>query len=166
MNKNRFAHLSKLFGKATDEDEEKKDHQAIEDDEEKDEEAEEEERKESKAEDSDQDDEDEEKAEEEESPEAKKARKAENKRCAAIFASPHAANNVSMAAQLAFETRLSSKEAIGVLATAPLPSTLVALDDRMRGVKNPQVGSDASVQKDRSASTAMIDVYNKVKGKK
>ena len=169
MSKSRFAHLFPFAkAKATDDEEEKKNHQALEDDEEKEEEELEdgEEKKETDAENTDEDGE-EEKAEEEESPEARKARKAENKRCAAIFASPHAANNVGLAAHFAFETRMSAKEAISALALASsgtYASKVTTLDQRMLGVKNPQVGSDVPAAKDNSVASQMMAVYDKVKG--
>ena len=165
MSKSRFAHLSKLFSKATDDEEEKENAQAVEDEEEKEDEEEAEDEKETNAENSD-DEEDEEKAEEkaeeDESPEAKKARKAENSRCAAIFASPHAANHTGMAAHFAFETRMSAKEAIAALALVPNAAPKAkTLDERMQGVKNPRVGSEAPAVQDQSVATRMIEVYKK-----
>lgn len=150
MSLNRFAHLLGFGAKASDEDEKK----------EKARRAEEEEQEEQAEEDEEED---------KESDEVKKGRKAENKRCAAIFASHYAAGNVGMAAHLAFETRMSASEAIGVLKMAGAsvqPASKIALDQRMQAVLRPQVGVDAPTAQDQSVAAKMMAVYNNVKGKK
>jgi hypothetical protein len=61
-------------------------------------------------------------------------RTAERKRCRAIFASPAAAGQPHLAAQLAFDTRMSAKEALGVLSAASAGAPARgrrSLDDRM-----------------------------------
>ena len=45
---------------------------------------------------------------------AASARRRERSRCAAIFASKHAVNNVPLAASLAFETTMTRGEAIAI----------------------------------------------------
>jgi hypothetical protein len=52
----------------------------------------------------------------------KSGRIAERKRLAAIFDHPQAAANVGLAVQLAFHTRLSSPEAVGILALSQATS--------------------------------------------
>lgn len=69
------------------------------------------------------------------------------KRCATIFQSKHAAGNVALAAQLAFNTRMSADEAIGVMAAAssgPAAPRASSLRERMSAERPPVVGPDAS----------------------
>lgn len=66
---------------------------------------------------------------------AARARRRERARCAAIFASPHAARNPQMAAQLAFNTTMPRSEAIAVLSAA---SSSTAVSGRQE--RNPQLG--------------------------
>ncbi|MEC5321118.1 hypothetical protein VSX61_19620 [Brenneria populi subsp. brevivirga] len=137
----------------TDADEDEKDDpDAEEDDDEKD------------AEDDDGDDEDDSKAK-------KSGRRAERQRCARIFGSKHAAANPALAASLAFNTGMSSKAAIQVMASSgasPAPAR-VTLDQRMAGVKNHQLGVDAKpADKSTKAglAAAMTSLYSKTKGGK
>lgn len=70
------------------------------------------------------------------------------KRCAAIFQSKHAAGNVALAAQLAFNTRVSADEAIGLMAAAaatgaPAPRT-TGLRERMSAERPPVVSPEAA----------------------
>ncbi|MEC5343666.1 hypothetical protein ABRZ24_13785 [Brenneria populi] len=103
---------------------------------------------------------------------AKKAgRRAERQRCAKIFGSKHAAANPALAASLAFNTGMSSKAAIQVMAssgTSPAPAR-VTLDQRMASVKNHQLGVDAKPA-DKSTKSglaaAMSSLYSKTKGGK
>jgi hypothetical protein len=67
---------------------------------------------------------------------ASAARGRERARCAAIFASPHAAANVALAASLAFETTLTRKEALAVLQTQPVR----AAPGAGREARNPSLG--------------------------
>ncbi len=101
---------------------------------------------------------------------AKAARLAERARCAAIFSSPYAAGQPHVAAQLAFQTNMSSKEAIGVLqATAsdrPAQEASTAaprkeakgggLRERMAGTDNPDVGADTGVQAPSSFAAKVL----------
>lgn len=76
---------------------------------------------------------------------------AANKRARAIFASPAAAGRPDLAAQLAFETTMTSAEAIGVLgmASASTATRGRSLDDRMAGRREarPGAGTGASGEK-------------------
>lgn len=175
MSLSKFAHLLGISAKASEEDEDKK-VQKAEDDEkedEKDEKAEEEEepksKKSNKAEDEQDDtsaEEDDSSDDEDESPDAKKARAAENKRCAAIFASPHAAHNVGLAAHLAFETRVGAAEAIRMMQlSAGGASRKTLLDQRMQSLDSPKLGQDTQ-RKSASTADQMKAIYNRVKGKK
>lgn len=69
-----------------------------------------------------------------------KARRREQARCAAIFASKAAAGNPALAANLAFKTRMSRKEALAVLESTPAASAPGA----GRASRNPNVGTGAS----------------------
>lgn len=178
MSLSKFAHLLGISAKASEEEEEDKKVQKAEDDEKEDKNDEDKEDPESKKsnkvedeqddtsaeeDDSSDDDEDE---DEDEKDDAKKARAAENKRCAAIFASSHAARNVGLAAHLAFETRVSAAEAIKMMQfSAGGTSSKTLLDRRMQSLDAPKLGQDVQ---HKSASTAdqMKAIYNRVKGKK
>lgn len=180
MSLSRFAHLLGVKAKASEDEEDKKVKKAEEEEkedeqdeqEEQGEEEEEPKSKKSKAE----DEQDEPEAEEDdtsddddekESPDAKKARVAENKRCAAIFASSHAARNVGLAAHLAFETRVSATEAIKMMQlSAGGASSKTLLDQRMQSLSAPRLGQDAQHKHASSTADQMKAVYNRVKGKK
>lgn len=103
----------------------------------------------------------------------KKGRRAERQRCAAIFGSKHAAKNQALAASLAFNTGMSSKDAINVMATSGsvnvvAPPRRQSLDERMRG-NSPHIGPDANnVDKGtpQALASSMTSLYNKMKGKK
>lgn len=100
----------------------------------------------------------------------KKGRKAERDRCAAIFASQHAAGRPSLAASLAFNTNMPAKAAIGVLASSALETKpgRRSLDERMEQVKNVKIGPDGSPE-GKSVSAVVnkaTALYNQAKGKK
>lgn len=67
----------------------------------------------------------------------------ENKRCAAIFSAAAAGARPDIAAQLAFSTRQSAAEAIGVLNAAATPLGRGGLDGRMAGRDDPKPGAGA-----------------------
>jgi hypothetical protein len=67
----------------------------------------------------------------------------ERARCGAIFASPAAAANVGLAAELAFKTDLSAKQAIAVLEKAPAASRGAS---PQRSARNPALGAGGSTQ--------------------
>ncbi|OOG61441.1 hypothetical protein B0E46_15810 [Rhodanobacter sp. B04] len=134
------------------EDDKKKDDEAkkAEDDKKKDDEA-----KKARKEAGEEDDEDDEKDDKEDDEKesrrgrAKSARRRERSRCAAIFASPSAAGIPHVAANLAFNTNMSRKEAIAVLQSVAVsqPQPIMAvtrssLAERMSGQSVPQVGLD------------------------
>jgi hypothetical protein len=71
------------------------------------------------AEDDDEDEEERQDDADDRDPKARAARKRERARCAAIFGSKHAAGRVAAAANLAFNTKMTASQAIGVLKTLP-----------------------------------------------
>jgi hypothetical protein len=69
---------------------------------------------------------------------AAQARRREQARCAAIFASPAAARNPVLAANLAFKGRMPRREAVALLEGTPAPA---AASHESRASRNPQVGA-------------------------
>lgn len=133
-------------------------------------------RKAKKAEDDDDDADaegDEEDAEDDdENKDVKKGRRAERKRCARIFGSKAAAGRPDMAAHLAFNTRMSSSEAISTLkamgAVQP-PTQRASLDSRMRAEQQVRISPDAQAPAAGSAAALaqqMTGLYNSNKGAK
>lgn len=116
--------------------------------------------------------EDDEDAEEDENRDVKKGRRAERKRCAAIFGSKHAAGRPDMAAHLAFNTRMSAREAIDTLATmgavAPQPQGRKSLDARMRESEQARLGPDGD--KPGTGKNALVSkmtsLYDTARGNK
>lgn len=102
----------------------------------------------------------------------KKGRRAERKRCARIFGSKAAAGRPDMAAHLAFNTRMSSSEAISTLKAmgAVQPATQRAsLDSRMRAEQQVRISPDAQAPVRGSADALvqqMTSLYNSNKGAK
>lgn len=115
---------------------------------------------------------DDEDAEEDENCDVKKGRRAERKRCAAIFGSKHAAGRPDMAAHLAFNTRMSAREAIDTLATvgavAPQPQGRKSLDARMRESEQARLGPDGD--KPATGKNALVSkmtsLYDTARGNK
>ena len=68
------------------------------------------------------------------------ARARERARCAAIFASPAAARNPVLAANLAFSTDMSRKQSLALLEATPAPA---ATGNPGRASRNPNVGAGA-----------------------
>lgn len=68
---------------------------------------------------------------------AAQARVREQARCAAIFASPAAARNPVLAANLAFKTRMTRQEALAVLESTPAPAA-AAPGHPNRAANNPR----------------------------
>ncbi|MEQ4674064.1 hypothetical protein ABN063_05820 [Providencia vermicola] len=197
MSKFTFAHLIGRKAKATEEDDEKtrqaKGRRVEDDDEEEnaendepeseDQDDEKEGRKAKKAknkkaeddddEDPDAEDDDEDAEDDEDNKDVKKGRRAERKRCARIFGSKAAAARPDMAAHLAFNTNLSSSEAISTLkamGSTPVPqSNRRSLDARMREEEQVRLGQDAQVAPEGSAEAVaqrMTSLYNRHKGGK
>lgn len=187
-----FMHLIGRSAKASEEDEDKKVRKAkgrkAEDDE-QDESAEEDEsesedqdddekgkkaKKAKKAEgdDEDADAEEEDAEDDDDNKDVKKGRRAEQKRCARIFGSKAAAGRPDMAAHLAFNTRMSSSEAISTLKAmgAAQPATQRAsLDSRMREEQQVRINPDAQAPVRGSADALvqqMTTLYNTNKGAK
>lgn len=133
-------------------------------------------RKAKKAEDDDDDADaegDEEDAEDDdENKDVKKGRRAERKRCARIFGSKAAAGRPDMAAHLAFNTRMSSSEAIGTLkamGAVPPATQRASLDSRMRAEQQVRISPDAQAPAAGSAAALaqqMTGLYNSNKGAK
>ncbi|HEG4393471.1 TPA: hypothetical protein SD378_002097 [Morganella morganii] len=107
-----------------------------------------------------------------ENKDVKKGRRAERKRCARIFGSKAAAGRPDMAAHLAFNTRMSSSEAISTLKAmgAVQPATQRAsLDSRMRAEQQVRISPDAQAPAAGSAAALaqqMTGLYNSNKGAK
>lgn len=123
--------------------------------------------------DAEDDDEDPDTEDDEDNKDVKKGRRAERKRCARIFGSKAAAARPDMAAHLAFNTNLSSSEAISILkamggVSAP-QSNRRSLDARMREEEQVRLGQDAKVAPTGSVASIvnkMTSLYNSNKGGK
>lgn len=115
---------------------------------------------------------DEDAEDDDENKDVKKGRRAERKRCARIFGSKAAAGRPDMAAYLAFNTRMSSSEAISTLKAmgAVQPATQRAsLDSRMRAEQQVRISPDAQAPARGSADALvqqMTRLYNSNKGAK
>ncbi len=115
---------------------------------------------------------DEDAEDDDENKDVKKGRRAERKRCARIFGSKAAAGRPDMAAHLAFNTRMSSSEAISTLKAmgAVQPATQRAsLDSRMRAEQQVRISPDAQAPAAGSATALaqqMTGLYNSNKGAK
>ncbi|HDU8616348.1 TPA: hypothetical protein RG684_000479 [Morganella morganii] len=115
---------------------------------------------------------DEDAEDDDENKDVKKGRRAERKRCARIFGSKAAAGRPDMAAHLAFNTRMSSSEAISTLKSmgAVQPATQRAsLDSRMRAEQQVRISPDAQAPARGSADALvqqMTRLYNSNKGAK
>ncbi|KER01552.1 hypothetical protein QPK14_21545 [Photorhabdus temperata subsp. temperata] len=110
-------------------------------------------------------------ADAEEDDDKKEGRRAERKRCAAIFGSKHAANRPDMAAHLAFNTRMSAREAISTLAAMGSVSAprRASLDERMQQAQQVRLGPDARQPASGSVEALVANatsLYNSAKGKK
>ncbi|HCD1107928.1 TPA: hypothetical protein JD656_RS18330 [Morganella morganii] len=107
-----------------------------------------------------------------ENKDVKKGRRAERKRCARIFGSKAAAGRPDMAAHLAFNTRMSSSEAISTLKAmgAVQPATQrPSLDSRMRAEQQVRISPDAQAPAAGTAAALvhqMTGLYNSNKGAK
>lgn len=115
---------------------------------------------------------DEDAEDDDENKDVKKGRRAERKRCARIFGSKAAAGRPDMAAHLAFNTRMSSSEAISTLkamgAVQPVTQR-TSLDSRMREEQQVRISPDAQAPVRGSADALvqkMTGLYNSNKGAK
>ncbi|ENV4610281.1 TPA: hypothetical protein ACHJ3T_004926, partial [Escherichia coli] len=116
----------------------------------------------------DDDNDDDENAEDDDDEE--KIRASERHRCAAIFATPYAAKNTALAAELAFNTRMSVKQASAVMKAAVAVSSgqKARLAERMQHVPQPGTGRDvrpAPTEAHAMAQHAM-KLYNEAMGGK
>lgn len=115
---------------------------------------------------------DEDAEDDDENKDVKKGRRAERKRCARIFGSKAAAGRPDMAAHLAFNTRMSSSEAISTLKAmgAVQPVTRrPSLDSRMREEQQVRISPDVQTPVRGSADELvqqMTRLYNSNKGVK
>lgn len=102
----------------------------------------------------------------------KKGRRAERKRCARIFGSKAAAGRPDMAAHLAFNTRMSSSEAISTLkamGAVQHATQRASLDSRMRAEQQVRISPDAQAPAAGTAAALvhqMTNLYNSNKGAK
>lgn len=99
-----------------------------------------------------------------------KARASERERCAAIFATSYAAKNTALAAELAFNTRMSVKQAKAVMKAAVAGATdqKGGLSARMQHAPQPGTGRDvrpAPTDAHAMAKHAMA-LYNEATGGK
>lgn len=74
---------------------------------------------------------------------AKAIRASERARCARIIAEGIKANNVHQAAVFAFDTNLTSSQAISAMAAAKMSAPSGGLGNRMQGVQNHNLGSNS-----------------------
>jgi hypothetical protein len=74
----------------------------------------------------------------------------ERARCAAIFASPAAGQNVQLAAELAFNTELTAAQAVAVLEKAPAARQ----GHSDRSARNPRIGPNAGAKPDEKQALA------------
>lgn len=84
---------------------------------------------------------------------AASARRRERARCAAIFASKHAANNIPLAASLAFDTTMTRKEATAVLKSQAGRSSAPEPRRRSREDYNSDLGADHGRGKPSTAAS-------------
>ncbi len=89
---------------------------------------------------------------------AKAIRASERARCARIIAEGIKANNVHQAAVFAFDTNLTSSQAISAMAAAKMSAPSGGLGNRMQGVQSHNLGSNAGTNpvtaRDKSTAQA------------
>lgn len=89
---------------------------------------------------------------------AKAIRASERARCARIIAEGIKANNVHQAAVFAFDTNLTSSQAISAMAAAKMSAPSGGLGSRMQGVQSHNLGSNAGTNpvtaRDKSTAQA------------
>lgn len=122
--------------------------------------------KKAKADDQDPDDDDKEELNGKSS--ASKARLRERERCAAIFGSKHAAGKVELACSLAFDTSLTRKEAIAVLAKTPAAAPARGGAPASRSERNPNLadnsGGDMSANSQKATVTSWDRSMQRARG--
>lgn len=120
------------------------------------------------------DDEDDERAEDEDEDDEQasgksavaRARRTERARCAAIMGHKAAGRNVALAASLAFNTSMSSQEAIAVLKATPGNSASADRSDR--AARNPQLGAGGEMARNpqRESASGWDRAFSKASGKR
>lgn len=80
----------------------------------------------------------------------------ERERCASIFGSQHAAGRIGMAAELAFNTGLDVKTAVGVLAQSPAEKKGGGLAAAMAQQKNPALGNGGTGSKGTQSADSRL----------
>lgn len=102
---------------------------------------------------------------------SRQARHAERRRCARIFSSRFAVNNVALASSLAFNTGMSSAAAIDVLRNSspqqPQGARRRSLDERMQDAEQVRLGQDATNKTGSNAglATKMMGLYDSATGR-
>lgn len=102
---------------------------------------------------------------------SRKARQAERRRCARIFGSKFAVNNVALAASLAFNTGMSSADAVDVLRSnrpqQPQGNGRRSLDERMQDAEQVRLGKDGTQKTGSNAglATQMMGLYDSATGR-
>ncbi|MCA8195471.1 hypothetical protein [Burkholderia vietnamiensis] len=95
-----------------------------------------------------------------------RARLSERARCAAIMGHKAAGRNVALAASLAFNTSMSSQEAIAVLKATPGSSANA--DRPERAARNPQLGAGGEMHRNshRESAAGWDRAFSKATGKR
>lgn len=102
---------------------------------------------------------------------SRQARQAERRRCARIFGSKFAVNNVALAASLAFNTGMSSAAAVDVLRSnrpqQPQGKGRRSLDERMQNAEQVRLGKDGAQKTGGNAglATQMMGLYDSATGR-
>jgi hypothetical protein len=102
---------------------------------------------------------------------SRQARQAERRRCARIFGSKFAVNNVALAASLAFNTGMSSADAVDVLRSnrpqQPQGNGRRSLDERMQDAEQVRLGKDGTQKTGSNAglATQMMGLYDSATGR-
>lgn len=102
---------------------------------------------------------------------SRQARQAERRRCARIFGSKYAVNNVALAASLAFNTGMSSAAAVDVLRSnrpqQPQGNGRRSLDERMQDAEQVRLGKDGTQKTGSNAglATQMMGLYDSATGR-
>jgi hypothetical protein len=93
---------------------------------------------------------------------AAQARRREQARCAAIFASPAAAKNPVLAANLAFKSRMGRVEAVALLESSPASATHSS-NYGDRSARNPRIGAggSGSLSSSQAAAKSWDAVFQK-----
>ncbi|WP_174958030.1 hypothetical protein [Burkholderia aenigmatica] len=96
-----------------------------------------------------------------------RARRRERARCAAIMGSKAAGRNVELAANLAFNTSMTRKEALAILRASPAADSGSARS-QARAERNPRIGAGGEVHRNppREAASGWDRAFSKITGKR